>query len=468
MATAGQDGEQTVVPEAQPTKRQLSRRQTFAICLCQANEGVQITLPYTIAVYMVRDFIGEGNEQRVGQLTGVLAACFCFSQFVTSYPWGMFSDRWGRKRLVVMSNMSSMVSVLAFGLSGNYAMAVTARLLGGLFNCTFMNVKSMIGEATDSSSQAYALAALSTSWGIGTICGPSIGGALANPCDNFAGWFPLCRRGQLFAIRPFLLPCLATALLSFCALLSSIFVLQETLPRLTAAGQLRDAAKRQRGRSKHEQTADGEELEMAALMAPEEPEGKPQATSASTWTPEDIQQPGSLRQQLAKESAQSLHGVHPSTAAKPHMDALHGNHPAKQLAPATANHNAFLAESDERARARTEPDAVFQGGPEPAESRAAAAAAAAFAAKAQLIQSHSTHQPGTESPDSVLQQAALSAAQQQAGGLHSRSHGPVSEGGSTGWGARSSDVESERGIGSEQTQTELASQHRQGGKLDGS
>ena len=40
---------------------------------------------------------------------------------------------WHAQWLVVMSNVSSVVSVLAFGLASSYGAAVAARLLGGLW-----------------------------------------------------------------------------------------------------------------------------------------------------------------------------------------------------------------------------------------------------------------------------------------------------------------------------------------------
>ncbi len=67
-------------------------------CLLQ---GILTTLPFTLAVYMVRDFQAQGghppDEATVGRLTGLLAAVFCAAQLVTSYPWGIVSDRVGRK-----------------------------------------------------------------------------------------------------------------------------------------------------------------------------------------------------------------------------------------------------------------------------------------------------------------------------------------------------------------------------------
>lgn len=84
------------------------------------NEATQITMPYTIAVYMVRDYLGpEASQAQISRLTGVLvrlpqlvfvlkrhphicpcsvqAACFCAAQFLSSIPLGYLSDTYGRK-----------------------------------------------------------------------------------------------------------------------------------------------------------------------------------------------------------------------------------------------------------------------------------------------------------------------------------------------------------------------------------
>lgn len=55
-------------------------------------------MPFTVAVYMVRAFLGGGgDEATIGRMTGLLASVYSFSQFTTSYAWGIFSSRFGRK-----------------------------------------------------------------------------------------------------------------------------------------------------------------------------------------------------------------------------------------------------------------------------------------------------------------------------------------------------------------------------------
>ena len=53
------------------------------------------------------------------------------AQLVLAYMWGIISDRYGRKHLILMSNLVSTASMLMFGLAGNYTVAAAARILGG-------------------------------------------------------------------------------------------------------------------------------------------------------------------------------------------------------------------------------------------------------------------------------------------------------------------------------------------------
>ncbi len=62
---------------------------------------------------------------------------YSLGQLITAFAWGMASDRFGRKYFIVMSNAVSTLSMLGFGLAGNYRAAAAARLIGGLFNCSF-------------------------------------------------------------------------------------------------------------------------------------------------------------------------------------------------------------------------------------------------------------------------------------------------------------------------------------------
>ena len=59
------------------------------------------------------------------------SSLYSMAQLVLAYFWGVVSDRVGRKKLIIMSNFFSTVSMLCFGLAGYYTVAALARILGG-------------------------------------------------------------------------------------------------------------------------------------------------------------------------------------------------------------------------------------------------------------------------------------------------------------------------------------------------
>ena len=250
--------------------------------MCQFVEGVHTTLPYALAVFLVRSMLkGEGgsggeagqipppppSERAVGWTTGALAACWSLAQFATSMLWGRVSDAGlGRRPLLAMSAVSSGVSVLLFGCSTSLAGAALARLAGGAFNCTFVALKCVIAESSPPGSQSGPMSVLALAWGCGTIVGPALG-ALADPCSRGGGgggWVSrsaaLCGRAAaagpspsgpasaegLFRRHPYLFPCVAAAALSAAAVANATLVMEETLPALVDE-------RRRRGRERERQ-----------------------------------------------------------------------------------------------------------------------------------------------------------------------------------------------------------------------
>ncbi|PRW58585.1 glucuronokinase 1 isoform A [Chlorella sorokiniana] len=217
-------------------------RRLFPLYLTHINQGILVTMPFVLAVYMVRDWEAAASggapvsEQAVGRATGFLAAVFCFAQLLTSFAWGIVSDRIGRKPVLVVGNVSCVASAVWFGLAGSYWEAVAARALGGALNAIILVEKAMIGEGLPSrADQATAFGLMSLCWGLGSLAGPVIG-SLSSPCGASAGQgaSPLCGEHGLLAARPYFLPCLVAGLLSAVATVLTVTHLDETLPSLRA------------------------------------------------------------------------------------------------------------------------------------------------------------------------------------------------------------------------------------------
>ena len=62
---------------------------------------------------------------------GLTSAAFSLAQSVTAVPWGRAADRYGRKPVLVVGLLSTMVCFIIWGLSTSLPMAITVRAIQG-------------------------------------------------------------------------------------------------------------------------------------------------------------------------------------------------------------------------------------------------------------------------------------------------------------------------------------------------
>ncbi|XP_044971601.1 protein ZINC INDUCED FACILITATOR-LIKE 1-like isoform X4 [Hordeum vulgare subsp. vulgare] len=112
-----------------------------------------------------------------------------------------------------------------FGLSTNYWMAITSRFLVGSLTALLGPIRAYTNEICRPEHQAIGMSLDSTSWAVGLIIGPAIGGYLAQPAEKYPMLFPV---NSLFGRFPYFLPCLCISIFCFVILISCIW-LPETL-----------------------------------------------------------------------------------------------------------------------------------------------------------------------------------------------------------------------------------------------
>ncbi|KAF0977036.1 hypothetical protein FDP41_003689 [Naegleria fowleri] len=183
--------------------------------------------------FMVQDFGITQNKTEYGYYAGLIASSYSAASLLSSIALGWLSDRvLGRRKVILMGTLCSCITSLLFGLSINFPMAITVRVVFGLVNGNIGTIKTYLGEITDKTNQARAFSFVGISFAIGSILGPLIG-LLARPNIQYPNIMSMTPQivQNFLNLFPYFLPNLFVATCSFIGFLIAYFKLEETNPR---------------------------------------------------------------------------------------------------------------------------------------------------------------------------------------------------------------------------------------------
>ncbi|PYH45701.1 MFS transporter [Aspergillus saccharolyticus JOP 1030-1] len=203
-------------------------RQLFVLALCRICEPIAFMSIFPYVYQMVESFNVTDNDRKIALYAGMITSSFTFAEFSAGMFWGRMSDRIGRKPVLVMGLIGTAISMIVFGFAPNLATAMVARALGGLLNGNIGVLQTTVAEiVTVKEHQPRAYSIMPFVWCLGSIIGPAMGGALAQPCDNYPWLF---QRGTIFDSFPFLLPNLVCVVVLASGIIVGFLFLEETHP----------------------------------------------------------------------------------------------------------------------------------------------------------------------------------------------------------------------------------------------
>lgn len=171
--------------------------------------------------------LAEGEFKATALQATTLSAVFFAAQFVAA-PWlGHLSDRIGRRPVLIVSQIGTVLSFILFifaapigsiingwelhlGITGGLMMLYVARLLDGITGGNITTAQAYIADVSTPQTRAQALGIISAAFGMGFIFGPAFGGFLAG----------------INLVAPFI----GAAVITSGSVLLTTFMLQESLP----------------------------------------------------------------------------------------------------------------------------------------------------------------------------------------------------------------------------------------------
>ncbi|TKA39835.1 hypothetical protein B0A55_13497, partial [Friedmanniomyces simplex] len=216
-----------------PKKAQLA-----ILTLSRLSEPLTQTSLQSYMFYQLKSFHPPSGppptDRTVAQQAGILAAAFTGAQMLTAVLWGRLADseRFGRKKVILVGLLGSAIGSLGFGFSSSFAMAVFWRAVGGMLNGNMGVMRTMISEIVrEKKFQSRAFLLLPMTFNIGVIVGPLLGGLLADPVGSYPGLFVENYTGWM-GRWPYALPNVVNAGFLGCSALGVVFGLEETLEGL--------------------------------------------------------------------------------------------------------------------------------------------------------------------------------------------------------------------------------------------
>ena len=136
---------------------------------------------------LILDFLG-GQMTDAAKWSARFAVVFALMQFFCS-PWlGVLSDRFGRRPIILLSNLGLGLDYIVMALSPSIGWLFLGRIISGITTSSIPTAMAYISDVTPRAKRAGAFGMIGVAFGIGFTFGPGIGGLLGNVSPRLAFW----------------------------------------------------------------------------------------------------------------------------------------------------------------------------------------------------------------------------------------------------------------------------------------
>src|SRR5205085_8763807 len=116
------------------------------------------------------------------------ALVFALMQFFFSPLLGVLSDRFGRRPIILLSNLGLGLDYVVMALAPTMSWLFIGRIISGLTTSSIPTAMAYIADVTPKEKRAGAFGMIGVAFGVGFILGPAIGGPLGDISPRLPFW----------------------------------------------------------------------------------------------------------------------------------------------------------------------------------------------------------------------------------------------------------------------------------------
>lgn len=136
---------------------------------------------------MVLNFL-VGDAASAAKWFGIFGTVFALMQFVFSPVLGVLSDRFGRRPIILASNLGLGLDYIVMALAPTLGWLFLGRVISGITAASISTAMAYISDVVAPEKRAGAFGMIGAAFGVGFILGPALGGLLGTSDPRLPFW----------------------------------------------------------------------------------------------------------------------------------------------------------------------------------------------------------------------------------------------------------------------------------------
>ena len=154
------------------------KRAVYFILLTMMIDAIGIGLIMPVMPALLLD-LGGSTLANAAVWGGIMSTVFALMQFLFGPLIGNISDRFGRRKVLLVSLSVMSLDYVLMGISGSLWLLLLARIIGGASAANHSTASAVIADVSKPEERGKNFGLLGAAFGVGFILGPVIGGLAA-------------------------------------------------------------------------------------------------------------------------------------------------------------------------------------------------------------------------------------------------------------------------------------------------
>jgi DHA1 family tetracycline resistance protein-like MFS transporter len=130
----------------------------------------------------------HGDTATASRIIGIFGTAWALMQFIFSPIMGALSDRFGRRRVILISNFGLGADFILMALAPGIGVLFIGRIISGITGASISTAQAYIADISPPEKRAQNFGMMSVAFGLGFVLGPALGGIAGQVSPRLPFW----------------------------------------------------------------------------------------------------------------------------------------------------------------------------------------------------------------------------------------------------------------------------------------